>query len=194
MYLFCTLIYASFSLLKATTKGKECKRATTIRAISVEREMNERRKEAKKMLYKKKQRAITLQAAIEKIPILLSQYWKINDWISPQFFRYLGATIVFSWGIALKYLSNISSIEVQMAKYLVVHYSFYFLGYCDNINYRTFLYCYWYFNCCHKSWKNDNYRENKREKKLLKQYCKVWRAITKNKLAIEKGLIKCKCI
>ena len=28
-------------------------------------------------------RVITLQEAIKKSPILLSQYWKMNDWMAP---------------------------------------------------------------------------------------------------------------
>ena len=40
-------------------------------------------------------RVITLQGAIEKSPILLSQYWKMRDWMATQF-RILVVVIIFS--------------------------------------------------------------------------------------------------
>ena len=40
------------------------------------------KKEAKNG-YQKGLRVITLEKAIKKSPILLSQYWKMNDWMSP---------------------------------------------------------------------------------------------------------------
>ena len=50
------------------------------KAITLEREPR-----SKEMIPKRMQeglRVITLQGAIEKSPILLSQYWKMNDWMS----------------------------------------------------------------------------------------------------------------
>ena len=41
-------------------------------------------------------RVITLQGTIEKSPILLSQYCKMNDWMAPYLFRILVVAIIFS--------------------------------------------------------------------------------------------------
>ena len=51
------------------------------RAITLERKpiKKKQRTDTKKM--QRGLRVITLQGAIEKNPILLSQYWKINDWM-----------------------------------------------------------------------------------------------------------------
>jgi hypothetical protein len=62
-------------------------RATTIeiaivgRAITLERKpiKKKQRTDTKKM--QRGLRVITLQGAIEKSPILLPQYWKLNDWM-----------------------------------------------------------------------------------------------------------------
>ena len=41
-------------------------------------------------------RVMTLQGAIEKSPMLLSQYWKMNDWMTPLLIRILVVAIIFS--------------------------------------------------------------------------------------------------
>ena len=77
-------------------------RATTIaiaivgRAIPLERKpiKKKQRTDTKKM--QRGLRVITLQGAIEKSPILLSQYWKMNDRMVTYLFRILVVAIIFS--------------------------------------------------------------------------------------------------
>ena len=58
---------------------------------------------------------ITLQGAIQKIPILLSQYLKLNDWMAPQLFRILVVAIIFSPTV----FSKLPIINVFLLKHLL---------------------------------------------------------------------------
>ena len=58
---------------------------------SIEREIMGRSKEITPKMKQRRLRAITLQGALEKSPILISQYWK-NEWLD------INIIISFFWG------------------------------------------------------------------------------------------------
>ena len=60
-------------------------------------------------------RVVTLKGAIEKSPILLAQYWKMNNWMATYLNRILVVAIIFSPTVPLNgiKLVNIYSKYIQ---------------------------------------------------------------------------------
>ena len=96
----------SFSLLKALAKS-----ISNIFAIAFKSEnfRESHQKRSKELIHKRMQRGlrvITLQGAIEKSPILLSQYWKFELLGGTIINSYFSGAIIFSPTVCILYIVN----------------------------------------------------------------------------------------
>ena len=89
-YLYCFL-YSYRSSNYLNQKVTEHFLLLTQRSKNCDNYLESNQERSKELIPKLKQRGLTLQGALEKNPILLSKYWKMNLIIS-----YLGEPITFS--------------------------------------------------------------------------------------------------